>query len=73
MDDKEIGPRLREIRQAKGLRMDDVATAAGVAQSSMSYIERGASIPAAGTLRRILGAMGVAWTDTKPVQCCQRM
>lgn len=62
MEERDIGPRLREIRQAKGLRMDDVAAAAGVAQSTLSYIERGGSIPAAGTLRRILGAMGVPWT-----------
>lgn len=41
MQGREIGARLRQIRLARGLRMEDVANAAGIAQSTLSYIEQG--------------------------------
>jgi HTH-type transcriptional repressor of puuD len=62
MQGREIGTRLRQIRLARGLRMEDVANAAGIAQSTLSYIERG-SDPGVDTLRRILDALGVSWTE----------
>lgn len=62
MEDREIGAKIRQLRLAKGLRMEDLARAADVAQSTLSYIERGSN-PSAGTLKRILDALSMTWSE----------
>ena len=62
MEDREIGAKIRQLRLAKGLRMEDLARAADLAQSTLSYIERGSN-PSAGTLRRVLDALGMTWSE----------
>lgn len=59
----EVGQRLRNIRKSKNLRLKDVAKAAGIAQSSLSYIENGTNMPTIDTLERIIGALGMTTND----------
>jgi transcriptional regulator with XRE-family HTH domain len=55
----EVGRKMRELRQAGGLTLDDLATAAGVSRSLVSQVERGLATPSLMTLRRIAGVLGV--------------
>lgn len=59
----EVGQRLRNIRKSKNLRLKDVAKAAGIAQSSLSYIENGTNMPTIDTLERIIGALGLTTNE----------
>lgn len=54
-----LGPRIREIRNRKGMTLETVATKADISASSLSYIERGQNSPTAETLRKIADALGV--------------
>lgn len=56
----EVGDKLRRIRLEKGLTMKDVADAAQIAQSSLSYIEKGVNSPSIDTLKAILNSLGVS-------------
>jgi transcriptional regulator with XRE-family HTH domain len=68
MDDVRVGRLLRALRRRRGLRQLDVAVAAGLAQSTISLIERGhLDRLAIGTLRTVFAVVdarfygGVAW------------
>lgn len=62
MDDARIGRSLRVLRQRRGLRQSDVATAAGVSQSMISEIESGAiSRIRQGDLRRVFEAVSAGF------------
>lgn len=65
MDDARIGRSLRALRQRRGLRQSEVAIAAGVAQSTVSDVERGrlAGLPIA-TIRRIFAAVDAGFEGT---------
>ncbi|BBB92068.1 MAG TPA: helix-turn-helix transcriptional regulator [Methylomusa anaerophila] len=54
-----IGRRLRDLRIQKKLTMKEVAEIAGIAQSSVSYIETGNNSPSIETLEAILTALGI--------------
>lgn len=54
-----LGLKIRELRTAAGLTLEDVAGAAGVSQSLVSQVERGIAQPSIGTLRGIAAALGV--------------
>jgi len=55
----EIGRRVREAREALGLRQDDLALAAGVSTRVVHQIENGKPTSRLDTLVRVLGALGL--------------
>ncbi len=55
-----VGGRLREARRAKGLTLDDVASAAGFTKSFVSAVERGETSPSIGSLYRICEVLGIS-------------
>ncbi|TDN75433.1 XRE family transcriptional regulator [Pseudonocardia autotrophica] len=54
----ELGRRVREGRQRRGLTLQGLADAAGVSRSMLSEIERGAKMPTVLVLDRVAGALG---------------
>lgn len=60
---RDIGQRLKEIRQSKGLSSKEVAERAGITAQSLSRIENGHHDVVFTTLSRILAAMGATLTD----------
>lgn len=57
--DFEVGSRLRQFRQAGGLRLRDVAAAAGCSESMLSKLENGQVSPSINMLHRITKALGI--------------
>lgn len=58
--DREIGARIREARNARGMTQDDLAAAVGVSDKAISSWETARSLPAAYYLRDICAALGVS-------------
>jgi transcriptional regulator with XRE-family HTH domain len=56
---KNIGDKIKYIRQQKNLSQYTLAKKAGVAQSTLSYIEKGAKQPRFETLQALCIALGV--------------
>ena len=56
-DALEMGQRIREVRQKKGMTLREAAEAAGVSESFLSQVERGLANPSVASLRRIADAM----------------
>jgi transcriptional regulator with XRE-family HTH domain len=54
-----VGGRVRELRKAKGLTLQELATAAGVSVGHLSEIERDLARLPIGVLRRIASELGV--------------
>jgi transcriptional regulator with XRE-family HTH domain len=54
----DLGPRLRELRRQRNITLREVGQAAGVSESFVSQVERGAANPSMATLRRIAEALG---------------
>lgn len=54
-----IGPRVRHLRQLKGLRLKDLAVAAGCSESLLSRIENDLVTPSLSTIHRICKALAV--------------
>jgi len=54
----DIGHALRMSRIASGLTQGELASLAGTSQATLSAYERGAKIPSAATLDRLLAATG---------------
>lgn len=52
-----VGPRLRRARLSKGLRMRDLAQAAGCDESMISKIEAGKVLPSLPMLNKMVGAL----------------
>jgi transcriptional regulator with XRE-family HTH domain len=57
-DEVELGRRIREIRESRGISLRVVAGDAGVSESFISQVERGVASPSVASLRRIVGALG---------------
>jgi transcriptional regulator with XRE-family HTH domain len=55
-----IAQRVRDLRAARGLSLEAVATQSGVSRSMISLIERGESSPTAVVLERLATGLGVA-------------
>jgi transcriptional regulator with XRE-family HTH domain len=53
----ELGQRIRDVRQKKGMTLREAALAAGVSESFLSQVERGLANPSVASLRRIADAM----------------
>src|SRR5690242_11774584 len=54
-----IADRVRELRAARGLSLDALATRTGVSRSMISLIERGESSPTAVVLEKLSVGLGV--------------
>lgn len=54
----DLGHRLRELRRQRNITLREMGEAAGVSESFVSQIERGAANPSMATLRRIAEALG---------------
>lgn len=60
---KEVGQKVREIRQRRGLSQDDLAAMTGLEHSYISYIESGKRNPTLKTLHRIADALKVQLSE----------
>lgn len=57
-----IHERLKELRDARGFSLDDLARRSGVSRAMLSKIERGAASPTIGLLCKITSALSVPLT-----------
>jgi DNA-binding XRE family transcriptional regulator len=64
---QDVGHRLRELRQSKGLTGKEVAERAGITAQSLSRIENGHHDVVFTTLKKILTAMGATLADLAEV------
>ena len=64
----EVGPRLRELRDERGLSMRALARMSGISANALSMIERGRTSPSVSTLYKITGALEVPITTLFRVQ-----
>jgi DNA-binding XRE family transcriptional regulator len=60
--DIDVGDRLRELRQERGMSMRGLARASGLSTNALSMIERGRTSPSVSTLHKIAGALEVPVT-----------
>ena len=60
---KEIGQRIRELRRARGLTLEEVAGRCGLSVSFLSQVERGISSPSIVSLYAICEVLGVPVTE----------
>jgi transcriptional regulator with XRE-family HTH domain len=58
-----FGPRVREIREQRGLSLRNVAAAAGIPPSVLSKFERGQVSPTLITARKVLKALGLSFAE----------
>ena len=63
MDRKEVGKKIREIREQRGWRKGKLATDAGLAPSYISVLENGEKCPTIETLDAICFAFGITLSD----------
>ena len=60
----ELGAAIRRARQARGLRLEDVALAAGVGIRFLSELERGKETARLGETLRVVRALGLTlWAE----------
>lgn len=58
----DIGPRLRALRNRRGLSLRELAKLSGLSVNAISLIERGQTSPSVATLHRLATALGVGIT-----------
>src|SRR5512140_2082835 len=58
-----VGVRLRELREARGTSMRQLATRSGLSANALSMIERGKASPSVSTLYKLAEALGVPITE----------
>ncbi|MDP9162640.1 MAG: cupin domain-containing protein [Pseudomonadota bacterium] len=59
----DIGNRLRRVREAAGMSQRQLATRAGITNSTISLIEANRTNPSVGALKRVLDAIPMALAD----------
>ena len=59
----DVGKRLRELREARGLSLRALAEMSDISVNAISLIERGQSSPTVSTLHRLGAALGVSIVD----------
>src|SRR5512134_3497085 len=57
-----VGGRLRELRESRGISMRTLATRSGLSANALSMIERGKTSPSVSTLYKLADALGIAIT-----------
>ena len=60
---KDVGDKIKTMRQQKGFTQFALAKKAGIAQSTLSYIEKGAKAPRFETLQALCSAMDITLLD----------
>ena len=63
LEPPQLGPRLRDQRQARGLTLEGLAQASGVSRSMLSQVERGEANPTFATLWSLTQALGLSLDD----------
>ena len=58
-----VGPRLKQLRQDRGLSQRKLAQAAKVSNATVSLIEHGRTDPSMGLLRKILDSLDVSFAE----------
>ncbi len=58
----DVGTRLRELRELRGISMRALATKSGLSANALSMIERGKTSPSVSTLYKLADALGVSIT-----------
>ena len=58
----DVGGRLRELREGRGISMRTLATRSGLSANALSMIERGKTSPSVSTLYKLSDALGVSIT-----------
>jgi transcriptional regulator with XRE-family HTH domain len=58
-----FGPRIREIREQRGLSLRSMAAAAGIPPSVLSKFERGQASPTMVTAQKVLAALGLSFAE----------
>lgn len=58
-----LGTAIKELRKRQGLKQIELATAAGMTESQISDIERGRNNPGWLLLARLIGGLGLAFSD----------
>ena len=58
----DVGSRLRELREMRGISMRALATKSGLSANALSMIERGKTSPSVSTLYKLADALGVSIT-----------
>lgn len=58
-----IGYRIRELRQSRGMTLQELADVSGLSTSMLSLVERGRASPSIGSLIVIASALGVVMSD----------
>lgn len=59
----EVGKRIKELRKQKKWSQEELAERAGISQSALSAIERGAKQPTVETLNSICNALNISLAD----------
>lgn len=59
----DVGTRLRQLREGRGVSMRTLATMSGLSANALSMIERGKTSPSVSTLYRLADALDVPVTD----------
>lgn len=59
----QLGLRLKNLRQSRGLSQRRLARAANISNATISLIEHGRTDPSMGLLRKILDSMGVSFAE----------
>jgi transcriptional regulator with XRE-family HTH domain len=57
--DRDIGTKVRSLRSARGMRLEDLSARSGVSRAMLSRIERGESSPTAQLLNRVCAGLDV--------------
>ena len=64
----DVGSRLRELRETRGISMRALAIKSGLSANALSMIERGKTSPSVSTLYKLADALGVSITSFFGVQ-----
>jgi len=59
----DVGNKLRQMREARGLSIRALARQSGLSANALSMIERGRSSPSVSTLYKVAAALDVPITD----------
>jgi transcriptional regulator with XRE-family HTH domain len=60
MPDSTLGPRLRRLRESRGLSAAELARRIGVSRAAVAQFEGGNSVPTWATVQRIADALSVS-------------
>lgn len=68
MDLPKVEPRIRELRERKGLTQNQLATLCGMTRKTIFNLETGNTLPNLVVLLAIAAILGVAWSELYEVK-----